>query len=728
MRDEEILYKIEQEENIAYGVNDSELSDQRARAIDFYLGEPFGNVIEGRSQVVSYDVQDTIESALPQLLKVCVSGDKVVEFSPKSAEDQQEAEQETDYINHVVMEKNNGFEVFYVWFKDALLSKNGYVKVYYEEDESVEEEEYEGITDAQLQMMAADDKIEIKEIESYPDPSVNMEELMQQAMMQGADTSMIQQPMLHNVKIEVREINGEVKICNVAPENMLVSVDTVGTCLQKSRFVQHREYMQRAAVAETFNISKQKAKELQSDVTQGWDEESNARDIYSEEYDRAVEMDELLVKDTYILVDNERWRYVVIGNEIIYKEKSEIVPFASITPMVMPHRHIGRSYADLTMDIQLIKSTLLRGQLDNMYLANNGRYAISDRVNLDDMLQSRPGGIVRTQGDPMSAIMPLSHPPLPPTAFSLVEYMDSMKEKRTGVTAYNHGLDSNSLNKTASGVAQIMSAAQQRIDLVARTFAETGVKDLFLLVHRLVRMNYTKPDIIRLRNRWVEVDPRGWKNRKDLSISVGLGAGNKDQQLMHLTTILQMQKEAIQIGITSPDKIYNALAKLTQNAGFKNPEEFWTNPADAPPPPPPEPSIEEKMIEAQKEIDAMKVQSDNAQKAAELELKQQQMQLDEWKTKLQEETKRMIAELNASNDIRKTSMTINSANMEGFTNLNDEGISEPSYALTGLIEAINNNMVLLVAKQSENQRQVIETINRPKQVVRDQSGKVQGVV
>jgi len=240
-------------------------------------------------------------------------------------------------------------------------------------------------------------------------------------------------------------------------------------------------------------------------------------------------------------------------------------------------------------------------------------------------------------------------------------------------------------------------------------------------------MNYTKPDVIRLRNKWVEVDPRGWKNRKDLSISVGLGAGNKDQQLMHLTTILQMQKEGMQIGVTSPDKIYNALAKLTQNAGFKNPEEFWTNPANNPPPPP-EPSVEEKMIEAQKEIDAMKVQSDNAQKAAELQLKQQQLQLDEWKTKLQEETKRMIAELNANNDIRKTSMTINSANMEGFTNLNDEGIAQPSSALTGLIEAINNNMALLVAQQSENQRQVIETINRPKQVVRDASGKVQGVV
>jgi hypothetical protein len=728
MQNEEILYKIEHEENVAYGVNDSELSDQRAKAIDFYLGEPFGNEIDGRSQVVSYDVQDTIESALPQLLKIFVAGDQVVEFTPKGPEDQQAANQETDYINHIVMEKNNGFEVFYVWFKDALLSKNGYVKCYYEEQVETEEEEYQGITDAQLQMLASDDSVEVAEIESMPDPSVNMDEMMQAAMAQGQDPSMIPQSMIHNVKLKITRKEGQIKICNVAPEDMLVSVDTVGTNLQQSRFVQHRTYMDRYDVASEFKLSKKRAQELQSDSQEGWDEESNARDIYSEEYDRSVVDDTVLVKDTYIMIDGKRMRYVVVGNDIIYSEETEIVPFASITPMIMPHRHIGRSYADLTMDIQLIKSTLIRGQLDNMYLANNGRYAISDRVNLDDMLTSRPGGIVRVQGEPGTAILPLQHAPFPPTSFTMVEYMDNMKEKRTGVTAYNQGLDSNSLNKTASGVAQIMSAAQQRLELVARTFAETGVKDLFLLVHRLVRMNYTKPDIIRLRNQWVEVDPREWKNRKDLTISVGLGAGNKDQQLMHLTTILQMQKEALAVGITSPDKIYNALAKLTQNAGFKNPDEFWTNPANNPPQEPPGPSIEEQMIQAQKEIDAMKVQSDNAQKAAELEIKQQQMRLDEWKTKLQEETKRMIAELQANNDIRKTSMTINSANMEGFTQLNDEGIEQPSSALTGLIEAINNNMSLLVAQQSENQRQMMEAVTRPKQVVRDAAGKVQGVV
>ena len=649
LQDMEIIAQIEQQENIAYGVNDSALSNDRATAIDYYLGQPFGNEEEGRSQVVSYDVQDTIESALPQLLKVFVAGDKVVQFDPKGPEDQDAADQETDYVNHVVMEKNEGFKIFYVWFKDALLSKNGYVKCYAEEEEEVEEYEYKGLTDAQLQMLASDEKTEVLEHEAYPDPSVNMDALIQQAMAMGQDPSLIMQPMLHDVKLKVTEKNTEIVIENVAPENMMVSVEVNGPNLQDARFVQHREVMQLADIAETFDKPLEYIKSIMSDLRDTFEEESNARDIYDEEYDRAIESQEALVKDTYIKLDGERHRVVVLGNTILYKEPCEYVPFACITPMIMPHRHIGRSYADLTMDIQLIKSTLIRGQLDNMYLANNGRYAISDRVNLDDMLTSRPGGIVRVEGDPGSGIMPLSHPPLPASSFGMVEYMDSMKEKRTGITAYNQGLDSNSLNKTATGVAQIMSASQQRIELVARTFAETGVKELFKLVHHLVRTTLTKPDIIRLRNKWVEVDPREWKARKDLSISVGLGAGNKDQQLMHLNTILQAQKEAIQIGITSPEKIYNALAKLTQNAGFKNPEEFWINPANTPEQEGQKaPSEAEIMVQGQLAIEQQKAQ---AQLQQEQLRSQNDVIIEREKIAAQAELERFKAQLKAETDL-----------------------------------------------------------------------------
>jgi len=657
----EIIAQIEAEENIAYGVNDSALSNDRAEAIDYYLGQPFGNEEEGRSQVVSYDVQDTIESALPQLLKVFVAGDKVVQFDPKGPEDQDAADQETDYVNHVVMEKNEGFKIFYVWFKDALLSKNGYVKCYAEEEEEVEEYEYKGLTDAQLQMLASDDNTEVLEHTAYADPSINMDVIYQQAAMNGVDPSTVMQPMLHDVKLKVTEKKTEICIENVAPENMMVSVEVNGPNLQDARFVQHREVMQLADIAETFDKPLEYIKSIMSDLRDTFEEESNARDIYDEEYDRAIESNEALVKDTYIKLDGERHRVVVLGNTILYKEKTEYVPFACITPMIMPHRHIGRSYADLTMDIQLIKSTLIRGQLDNMYLANNGRYAISDRVNLDDMLTSRPGGIVRVEGDPGSGIMPLSHPPLPASSFGMVEYMDSMKEKRTGITAYNQGLDANSLNKTATGVAQIMNASQQRIELVARTFAETGVKELFKLVHHLVRTTLTKPDITRIRNKWVEIDPREWKARKDLSISVGLGAGNKDQQLVHLTSILNMQKEAIQVGLTNPEKIYNALAKLTQNAGFKNPEEFWVNPANTPEQEVQQdrPSETEIAVQGQLQIEREKAQAQLQQEQLrsqndviiEREKIAAQAELERFKAQLKAETDLAIAQIKAQSGL-----------------------------------------------------------------------------
>ena len=662
LRDEDIVAKIEQQENISYGINDSELSHERAEAIDYYLGEPFGNEQEGRSQVVSYDVQDTIESALPQLLKVFVSGDKVVQFEPKGPEDQDAADQETDYINHIVMDKNDGFKIFYVWFKDALLSKNGYVKVYYEEQDEVEEETYEGLSDGQLDLLSNDENIEVVEHTAYPDPSVPLEALQAQAMSMGQDPMMVMQPMLHDVKIKVTETMGEIHVKNVPPENIMISVDTSSPSLYDSRFVQHRELMPRSEVAEMFDIDLDEVDSIIGDYRDTYQEESNARDIYDEEYDRTSDTDLVLVKDTYIYIDDKLMRFVVLGNTIVYREEADCIPFACITPMIMPHRHIGRSYADLTSDIQMIKSTLIRGQLDNMYLANNGRYAISDRVNLDDMLTSRPGGIVRVNGEPGSSIMPLQQAPFPQSSFAMVEYMDSMKEKRTGITAYNQGLDSNSLNKTASGIAQVMSAAQQRLELVARTFAETGVKDLFMLVHRLVRTKVTKPDIIRLRNKWVEVDPREWKSRKDLSISVGLGAGNKDQQMMHLNNILQMQKEALAGGLTSVDKIYNALAKLTQNAGFKDPNEFWTDPSQNPPAPPtPDSQMQaaELFAQVEREKAQLKAQTDSAK----LELEREQMQLKAAKDalELQQKEVRQTTEL----ALKELELTLKAKTSEG---------------------------------------------------------------
>lgn len=748
--DLDILARIEQEEAVSYGINDSALSDDRAKAIEYYLGEPFGNEVEGRSQVVSYDVQDTIESALPQILEIFVSGDQVVRFDPKSAADVEASAQETDYINHVVMEKNPGFEIFYVWFKDALLSKNGYIKVWYEEYEEAEEEQYKGLTEAQLMMLTQNPEIEILEQETYPDSNAIalIQQQAQQAAMQGQPFEPPMPPMLYDIKIRVTEKRGCVKIQNVAPENMMVSVDTASTSLHCSRFVQHRETLSRAEIEGMGFEVPENAGFAEDD---SFYEESNARDIYNEQYDEAAGVntaDEYLVRDTYMMVEGKRMRYVVIGNQIVHEEEVDCVPFCVITPHLMPHRHIGRSFADLTMDIQLIKSTLIRGQLDNMYLSNNGRYAVSDQVNLEDMLTSRPGGVVRVKGQPAAAIMPLQHAPFPPTSFQLVEYFDTMKEKRTGVTAYNQGLDADSLNKTKGGMQMVMTAAQKRLTLVARLFAETGVKDLFLMVHRLVRQNYTRPDVIQLRGNWVEVDPRTWKTRSDMSIAVGLGTGNKDQQLQHLVTILQAQKEALQIGVASPRNIYNALVKLTQNAGFKNSEEFWTDPQNLPPQEPKEDplvAVEREKVQGQLALGQQKAQADLQQEQLrstndvqiEREKINAQAELERYKAQLKAETDIRIAMIqaelddkNAQRDMMKSeheimTRTLSSDGSEDVQRAQQE-VQRRAAPLDRLAEMHQEQMMV---NQSVIQalQELAQQINKPKRVVRGPNNEVMGV-
>ncbi len=739
LTDEEVLARIELEEGQSYGINDAVLADSRAKALRYYNGEPFGNEIDGRSDFVSRDVLDVVESALPQLLKVFVSGDQVVKFEPKGPEDEQAAEQETDYINHVVMEKNNGFAVFYTWFKDALLSKNGYVKAYYEDETEVEKETYQGLTDGQLQMLIQDENTDVLEHTQYPDPTV-------QNALQGANPAQMMQmgggvlppPMLHDVKIQITNKKGCVKIENVAPEDLMVSSDCRSVSVQEARFVQHLAMMCRDEIEE-------QGWDLPEDVTPHeslhYNQEAISRDLYSEQqYESNPETDEYLVRDTYLRLDGEIKRFVLVGKHIAYTsdEDEEISPIATITPHVMPHRHVGMSYADLCEDIQDVKSLMIRGQIDNMYLSNNGRYAISDRVNLEDMLTSRPGGVVRVSGEPGAAILPLQHAPFPVTSFNMVEYFDSTKEKRTGITAYNQGMDADSLNKTATGVSQIMNAAQQRLELVARTFAETGVKELFTLVHRLVRKYQDKADVIRLRNQWVEVDPRQWKTRTDLSIAVGLGTGNKDQQLSHLGNLFQMQMATLQAGlpVVTPQNIYETVKQIASNAGFKQPEQFVTEPSKIPPAPPQEPpQVTVKKMELQ--ADAQKFQAETeterqkAERDAQLEI--QRYQADAV-LKQQEQEKQMQQEvLRSHNDmvLEREKMAMQAelerykAQLKAETDLKIATVEAELKARE--MERQYHSDQQRMGFEMQKHQDTISAMNKPKTVKRDQNGRVAGI-
>jgi hypothetical protein len=369
---------------------------------------------------------------------------------------------------------------------------------------------------------------------------------------------------------------------------------------------------------------------ISDDLPEDGDTLEDSRNLYDEDdfNDEAADpsMREVWFRDVTIRIDAngdgkaELKRYYIVGSTILAEYDAENVYYAAIGPIPMPHRHVGLSVADLVMDLQKLRSTLMRQYVDNLFLQNNGRFAVSDRVNLDDMLVSRPGGIVRVEGEPGSAIMPLVHPSNGGAAIQGLEYLDTHKENRTGVTKYNQGLDSNSLNKTAGGMSMIMQSAQQRMELIARIFAETGIKRAFLLAHELLKKHSDKALVMRLNNKYVEVDPRQWKTRTDMTVAVGLGTGNKDQQLQHLMTILQVQQQGIQAGITTPKHIYKAAKRLAENAGFKDGNEFFSDPSEQPPQEQkPDPEIQKAQAEMQ--MQQQKMQGD-------MQMKQAQMQMD----------------------------------------------------------------------------------------------------
>jgi len=356
------------------------------------------------------------------------------------------------------------------------------------------------------------------------------------------------------------------------------------------------------------------------------------------------------------------------------------IPFVTITPIPMPHRFYGRSISELVEDIQLMKSTVMRQLLDNMYLTNNNRVAIMDgMVNMDDLLTTRPGGVVRTKQPPNQVMQPLQAQPISNQAFPMLNYLDTVREARTGITKSAQGLDADTLNsKTATGVNTLMTQTQMRSELIARIFAETGVKDLFRKIFELMIKYQDKEKIVMLNNQYVPVRPTEWKDKFNINIVVGLGTGSKEQQIMMLNNILERQLQAFQLqgGKEMPmvtlKNMYNTLSKIIENAGLKNVESYFVNPDVGkqmmpPPAPPPLTPIEK--------IEFTRIDAENKRKIADLELqyqelqqKSQEMALDfEAKIKdmaLKYNTQLDTAKIKADADLDKMMMSGNSKILE----------------------------------------------------------------
>lgn len=619
MTDDELRAIVDAEVHDAMGYVGGELTDQRRKAMDYFLGEPFGNEVEGRSQVVITEVADVIGWIMPGLVKIFAGSDEVVRFDAEEEGDEEAAQEETEALNHVFYKKNPGFLILYTWFQDALLQKNGYVKIYWEESEKVTKETYNGLTDAELAQLMEDSELEPVEHTQYEVTEMVADPMTGQVMPVMA--------ALHDIVFKRTRKAGCIKIDPVPPEEMLVSRKTYSVFPSEAPFVAHRTKKTASELIEA-GYDRSIVESLPSyDGNDDTNEEEESRYHLSDENPDLQtstvnkSMREIMVTEAYLYVDYdgdgiaELRKITRAGDKVLDNEEVDRIPFACLTPYILSHKHIGQSVADLVKDLQLVKSTVMRNILDNFYLINNSRTVVNESVNLDDLLTSRPGGIIRTRGVPGQDVVPLITQPIGTQGFDMLNVLDQIKESRTGVSRNMMGMNQDISNDTAHGMERLMSAAEQKVELIARVFAETGVKDLFMQMHELMR-KYGQAMALQLKTGWKNVDPTEWRDRNDMSIKVGLGTGDRTRMQQALGGVLSLQERIAATGgmgiLVNLKNIYKAATDFARYSGLPTADPYFTDPetpeaqAAMNQPPPPDPNME--MIKMQGQIEQLKAQ------------------------------------------------------------------------------------------------------------------------
>ena len=635
---------------------DTDLSPSRAQATAYYRGDPFGNEEEGNSRVVATEVRDTVNAMLPSIMRVFFSSERVVEFMPRGPEDVKSAEQASDYGNYVLNQDNPGFMVLYGTFKDSLVRKCGIVKTWWAKNTTVRTEKYTGLDEGTVMLIQQESGAVVTVITQYDDPDVLEPQLTMDPM--TGQPMMLPVPQLFDVEVKRTIEEGKICIEGVPPEEFLI--DRNARDLDSAAFVGHRKM---ATVAELLEM--------------GYDEDLIMENIsttdfeYNDEYLRRrpttttigsineshnPAMQRALYVEGYMRVDYDgdgipELRKVCClgeGYTIVNNEPADLVGFADFPCDPEPHTSPleANSVFDYTKDLQEIKSDILRNTLDSLAQSIHPRTAVVEgQVNMDDVLNNETGAIIRMRAPGM--VMPLAQPFVGQAAFPMLEYMDSIKEERTGMSRASMGLNADALqSSTKAAVSATVSANQMRIELTTRILAE-GMKKLFKVILQLSVKHQDKPRMVRLRNDWVQVDPRSWDATMDVAINVGMGTGDTEQKMQMLGMISGKQEQALmQMGpmnpLVTPGQYANTLRKMVELAGFKDASQFFNAiPADYQPPQsqePAKPSPEEMLAQVQ----VQSIQADIQKKAAELELDRQKMVMADDRERDKIETDRFI--------------------------------------------------------------------------------------
>lgn len=559
----------------------------RYNALNYYNGLPFGNEQNDRSQVVLPELRDTVEWLLPQLMRMYASTQTIATFDPRGPGDEKYAEQESDAVNYVFLKQNQGFNILYDAFKDALLLKNYYLKAGWEKKRHTSVESYSNLSKDELTKLFVDAKENGDELEiiDQSEHTIMLPNLAAPPAPAPGQPPLPPPPPvipLPVIDIRIRRISykGQVVVQCVAPEDMRIS-SRARSDLNDSPFTAQVTRLTRSDLLE-MGYDRATVMSLPAARPDWIEMDKLARDTVIDEMSQQAEADpstvEVELKECYLKVDYDQddvaelRRVLFSGTSILENEEVPFVPYSSGVPCRMSHRHVGVSMYDLMGDLQLIKSTIFRGVLDNGYLINNTQTAVNELVNYDDLLTRRPGGIVRIKGEtsPAEALMPFQTQNALGELMEILPYVDSLRTMRTGVGENTLGLDPDALqNVTNPNGAAMLSAAMLKIEMMAMLLGE-GIKDMFQKIHALLIMHQDQKMDIQLRGEWLQVDPSQWRTRTAVTLHVGLGSGNRQESRMNAQAIAQAQGAAAQMGLVGPQQAYNTAIKLIESMGWQN--------------------------------------------------------------------------------------------------------------------------------------------------------------
>lgn len=578
LSDEDILAIVSSELSSASGASENDaIQAGRQKALAAYLGDK-GSVVEGRSSVVSTDVADAIEWIMPEIMKAFTQNNEVVTFDPVGPDDRRQAQIESRYVYDILMKDNEGFIALHEFFKDALLQKNGFFKIWYENEPCVTVENYTGLNPLEFGMLQQDPELEVTGMteRTHSDEHGTMQ--------------------VYDVNVKRTRHTGKIRIKCIAPDDMRINRMHDSVCLKDARFIAHAMTMTKSDLieagfdkeivnslpteSEEFRESKNYRFSMQGENVAPYGGNSKDPSMYT--YD---------VSECYMRMDldgdgiAERVKITVAGfdnpTHILDIEEVEEWPFVSATAILMSHKLFGLSVYDRLKEIQEQKTAIWRNILDNMYLKNNQRtIAVEGMVNLDDLLISRPGGIIRAKRT--DAVAPYVTPDLGSDVYRMVDYLDQVRAGRVGVSPEGSIADQSIGDAVGSeGVERLLNQKEELVGLMVRVFAETGIKPLMQMIRRLLMKHIDTTVDYEYHDEWVQVAPKNWFQRNRTTVRVGTGSGNRQQQASALMAVLGYQEKLLANpgqALVTEANVFTALDDLAKVSGMPGAGAYFLDP------------------------------------------------------------------------------------------------------------------------------------------------------